>query len=45
MFWKSRRGESGPIPDALLKTVAIIVRARVPPKGIATAMRDTTVAI
>lgn len=42
---KSRKGESGPIPEVLLNTVAMMVKASVPPKGRATAMSDTTVAM
>lgn len=41
----SRSGECGPIPEVLLNTVAMMVRASVPPKGNATAMSETTVAM
>ena len=41
---KSRRGDELPIPEVLLKTVVMMVRANVPPNGSATAIRDMTVA-
>ncbi len=42
---KSRRGEELAMPDVLLNTVDMMVKASVPPKGSATAISEMTVAI
>lgn len=42
---KSLNGDDCPMPDVLLKTVAMIVKANVPPNGRATAIRESTVAM
>ena len=40
-----RRGDELLMPETLLKTAAMTVKATVPPNGSATAMKDTTVAM